>query len=131
MRCLDCARHDKERRVTRHNGRVLLFALFQNELRHRQVACEGDLQIVILRWHDHYASARMFNRGNFIGDGQRIPTDTLIRVKQRLSPENLRRLHRENILPIDRAADDLICVSKFNRVRNRRSQNGRGMFPRH
>ncbi len=72
----------------------------------------------------------MFNRGNFIGDDQRIPTDTFVRLKQRRSPKNLRRLHRENILPIDRAADDLICVGKLERVRDRRRQNCRAMFPR-
>jgi len=105
-------------------------ALFQNGLRNRQVAGVGDFQIVILRWHDHYASARMFNRGNFIGNDQRIPTDTFVRLKQRRSPKNLWRLHRENILPIDRAADDLICVGKLERVRDRRRQNCGAMFPR-
>src|SRR5437763_389275 len=84
---------------------------------------------MILGRHYHDPSAGMLNRRDFIGDGQGIPLHLLVGLAQQLAPKNLRRLHRENILPIDRTAHHVIGISKFQSVCDGYSQCRCAMFP--
>ena len=75
-----------------------------------------------VEWHQHDAAAAALQQGGVVGRAGEI--DVLIRLSQRLGPEELRRLDRPQSSAVHRRHHAPVCARAFQSIGDRQAGNG-------
>lgn len=105
-----------------------LQSLPQHKFSQRQIAGVGDLGIRLLVCNENDSAPVSFNCGNFVRDGNIPGKNSAISLFKDFALEDLRSLHREEPMSINRLLHDKIDIRALERICDWSSEGRRAVF---